>query len=266
VNDFFTARAFKSVHATEKARVVTSISMFYDLENPHAFVQDLADVLATDGIWILEQSYLPAMLRANSYDTVCHEHLTYYSLQTLKAVMDAAKLRIIDVTQNDVNGGSFAVTVTRRSNRAVPGNDAVVRWMLENEQRMGLHTAEPYRAFAARVLQHRQALLELVQALVAEGRTILGYGASTKGNVMLQYCGFSRAQIAAIAEVNSDKFGHVTPGTHIPIVSEAQAQGMAPDHYLVLPWHFRDGILRREEAFRHRGGRFIFPFPEVTIV
>ena len=266
VPDFFSVDAFRAARPRRGARIVTSIAMFYDLDEPVEFARQVESILADDGLWHLEQSYLPAMMRALSYDTVCHEHLTYYSLHTIKSIMDAAGLRIVDVTQNDVNGGSFAVTVARRSNRTVPVNEAVVRWMLEHEQRMGLHTAEPYLAFAARVLQHRETLQSLVRALVGDGRTVLGYGASTKGNVLLQYCGFSSREIRAIAEVNSDKFGCVTPGTHIPIVSEEQAHAMRPDYYLVLPWHFKEGILRREEQFRSRGGRFIFPFPEVHIV
>jgi hypothetical protein len=266
VPDFFSVDAFRAAQPRRRARIVTSIAMFYDLDQPVEFARQVESILADDGIWHLEQSYLPAMMRALSYDTVCHEHLTYYSLHTIKAIMDAAGLRIVDVTQNDVNGGSFAVTVARRANRTVRANEAVVRWMLGNEERMGLHTPAPYRDFAARVLQHREALQGLVRALVDDGRTVLGYGASTKGNVLLQYCGLSSREIRAIAEVNSDKFGCVTPGTHIPIVSEAQAHSMQPDYYLVLPWHFKEGILRREERFRSRGGRFIFPFPDVHIV
>ncbi len=131
---------------------------------------------------------------------------------------------------------------------------------------MGLGTPKPYRDFEERVYRHREDLVRLIRALRADGKTILGYGASTKGNVLLQFCGFGSDDIAAIAEVNVDKFGCVTPGTHIPIVSEADARAMRPDYFLVLPWHFKDGILRREKEYLSAGGKMIFPFPEIEIV
>ena len=266
VADFYSAEAFHSTCPGAKARIITSIAMFYDLEQPIEFARQIESILADDGIWHLEQSYLPSMLKANSYDTICHEHLEYYSLHSIQAIMQAARLRIVDVAQNDINGGSFAVTVAKQSNSSMRSNEAVIRWMLEQEVRMGLHTLLPYQEFAERVRRHREDLRRLIRALVDEGKTILGYGASTKGNVLLQYCGFSSADISAIAEVNIEKFGRVTPGTHIPIISEADAEALQPDYYLVLPWHFKDSIIRREAAYRQRGGRFIFPFPEIQII
>lgn len=131
---------------------------------------------------------------------------------------------------------------------------------------MGLHTPRPYQEFAERVLRHREDLLRLIRGLMNDGKKILGYGASTKGNVLLQFCGLSSAEIPAIAEVNAEKFGRVTPGTHIPIISETEAEALRPDYYLVLPWHFKDSILRREISYRQRGGKFIFPFPEIQII
>ena len=131
---------------------------------------------------------------------------------------------------------------------------------------MGINTPRPYRDFEERVFRHREDLTRLIQALNADGKKILGYGASTKGNVVLQFCGLTAKDIPAIAEVNPEKFGHVTPGSHIPIISEAEAKAMKPDYFLVLPWHFKDGILRREKEYLSSGGRFIFPFPEIEIV
>jgi hypothetical protein len=175
-------------------------------------------------------------------------------------------MRIVDVAMNNVNGGSFAVTATHRSNSAVKANTPVIGWLLEQEDGMGLNTPRPFREFEERVYRHRDDLVRLLRNLVADGKKILGYGASTKGNVLLQFCGLSAAEIPAIAEVNTEKFGRVTPGTHIPIVSEAEAKAMRPDYFLVLPWHFKDGILRREKEFLASGGKFIFPFPEIEIV
>lgn len=266
IPDFFSRDAYVSVFPHTKARIVTSIAMFYDLEDPIEFARQIESILAEDGVWHLEQSYLPAMLRATSYDTVCHEHLEYYSLHVIQKIMDVAGLKVIDVAQNDINGGSFAITVARRSNQSLPVNQAVIRWMLDQEIQMGLHTPRPYREFEERVFRHRDDLRRLIQGLSDAGKTVLGYGASTKGNVVLQFCGFTAADIPAIAEVNIEKFGRVTPGSHIPIISEADAEAMQPDYYLVLPWHFREGIIRRESAFRQRGGKLIFPFPDIQII
>lgn len=264
VPDFFTAANYWSA-AGGKARIVTSIAMFYDLEDPQTFVEDVAAVLAEDGLWHFEQSYLPTMLRMNSYDTVCHEHLEYYSLTVIRNLLARAGLKIVDFELNGINGGSIAVTAAHATN-PIAFNQAMIDWQLEQEIRLGLDTPAPYTAFAERVARHREDLLRLVRGLRAAGYNVLGYGASTKGNVLLQYCGFTADDIQAIAEVNEEKFGHFTPGTHIPIVSEPDAWAMKPDFLLLLPWHFRDGVLKREAKLRDRGVKFIIPFPDIEIV
>lgn len=264
VPDFFSAANFRSVESRQ-AKIVTSIAMFYDLERPIDFVEQIAQVLADDGVWHFEQSYMPSMLRLCSYDTICHEHIEYYSLSVVKKMLDQVGLDILDVQMNAINGGSFAVTAVKRSSTR-PRNRAVIQWMLEQEDRMGLHTPAPYRDFEERVYRHRADLTRLLQGLVADGKRVLGYGASTKGNVVLQFCGLSEKEITAIAEVNPDKFGSYTPGTHIPIISEEEARAMQPDYFLVLPWHFKDAILAREQEFIARGGKMIFPFPEIEII
>jgi hypothetical protein len=264
VPDFFSGEAYRRTGAPA-AKIVTSIAMFYDLEDPVSFAREVENVLAPGGIWHFEQSYMPSMLRLTSYDTVCHEHLEYYSLSVVRRVLDEAGLRAIDVKMNAINGGSFAVTAARK-NDGRRGSDAVVGWLLEQEDRMGLATPRPYRDFEERVYRHRADLKRLLSALVAEGKRIVGYGASTKGNVVLQFCGITSNEVTAIAEVNADKFGSFTPGTGIPIVSEEEARRMQPDYFLVLPWHFKEGILQREAAFLASGGRMIFPFPEIEIV
>jgi C-methyltransferase C-terminal domain/Putative zinc binding domain/Methyltransferase domain len=265
VPDFFSAEAFKSVEGG-KAKIVTSIAMFYDLESPITFAKHIESILAEDGLWHFEQSYMPSMLRLNSYDTICHEHLEYYSLEVVQKILFAAGLKIVDVVMNSINGGSFAVTATKASNGSVNQNNAVINWLLNQERLMGLHTPRPYREFEERVFRHRDDLTRLIRALTDDGKKVLGYGASTKGNVVLQFCGLTAADIPAIAEVNQEKFGRVTPGSHIPIVSEIEARAMKPDYFLVLPWHFKEGILRREKDYLNSGGRFIFPFPEIEIV
>jgi hypothetical protein len=264
IEDFFSVAAYRSA-TRRQARVVTSIAMFYDLEDPIAFARAVSEILAEDGLWHFEQSYMPSMLRLCSYDTICHEHLEFYSLSVIQRIVTAADLKIVDVQMNGVNGGSFAVTVAKRGN-PIETNAAVTDWLLGQEERMGLLTPRPYRDFEERVHRHRNDLRRLLQALVADGKRVLGYGASTKGNVVLQFCGITSKEIAAIADVNPDKLGSFTPGTHIPIISEAEARAMAPDYFLVMPWHFKESILQREQAYLDRGGKMIFPFPEIEIV
>lgn len=265
VASFFTADSFFSASDGQRAAIVTSIAMFYDLEQPADFVRDVARVLAPDGIWHFEQSYMPSMLRTNSYDTVCHEHLEYYSLGIIEKLLLECGLRVIDVQMNGVNGGSFAVSACHADAR-LPRNGALIDWMLEQEAGMELSSMKPYQQFKERVFRHRADLLRLIERLVADGRRVLGYGASTKGNVLLQFCGITSALIPAVAEVNRDKFGTYTPGSLIPIISEAEAKSMKPDYLLVLPWHFKENILQREKDYLASGGKLIFPLPEIEII
>ena len=265
VPDFFSRDSYRSVEKGQ-AQLVTSIAMFYDLDSPVEFARQVESILADDGVWHFEQSYMPSMLRTNSYDTICHEHLEYYSLAVVKSILDVAGLRLVDVGMNAVNGGSFSVTAAKLSNTSIRANHAVIDWLLGQEDRMGLNTPRPYREFEERVFRHRDDLTRLIRALNADGKKILGYGASTKGNVVLQFCGLTSNEIPAIAEVNPDKFGCYTPGANIPIISEEDAHAMKPDYFLVLPWHFKDGILRREKEYLAAGGKMIFPFPEIEIV
>jgi hypothetical protein len=265
IPDFFTADGFKKLFPDDKAKIVTSIAMFYDLESPGKFVQDIESVLSVDGLWHFEQSYMPSMLRTNSYDTICHEHLEFYSFKVVKALLEANGMRVVDVQMNAINGGSFAVTACK-ANSGIRSNKPIIDWMLRQEDDMGLDTPKPYRDFEERVFKHRKNLLELIEALVADGKKIIGYGASTKGNVLLQFCGLTTAHIPYIAEVNEQKYGSFTPGTLIPIISEEEARKMKPDYFFVLPWHFKDSILEREKEYIKQGGKFIFPLPEIEIV
>jgi SAM-dependent methyltransferase len=263
VVDFFSADAFKKFAGGKKAKLVTSIAMFYDLPEPLKFVQGIRDVLAPDGIWHLEQSYLPLMIERNAYDTVCHEHLEYYALRQIKWMADKCDLRVLDVAQNDVNGGSFAITIAHRDS-SFKTNDAAVEKMLKGEA--AYDTLTPYEAFRKRIDEQKRRLLDLLAKLRAEGKKVFGYGASTKGNVVLQYCGITPAIIPYVAEVNPDKFGCYTPGTKIPIISEADAKAMKPDVLMVLPWHFKENFLQRESDFIRGGGKLLFPLPQVELV
>lgn len=265
VADFFSADAYRSKFS-EPASIITSIAMFYDLEDPIGFARQIESVLADNGVWHFEQSYLPSMLRTNSYDTACHEHLEYYSLQSVEHILSQAGLQVIDVRMNDINGGSFAVTAAKKGSARSRSVSPEVEWMREEEIRIGLRDAAIYQKFAEDSRRNRDSLVSLIRKLRASGKKVFGYGASTKGNVTLQFCGLGPEDLIAIEDVNPDKFGHVTPGTHIPIVSPEKARAMNPDYFVVLPWHFRNDILQREQDYMKSGGKFIFPFPHVEIV
>jgi hypothetical protein len=263
VADFFSAENFLSASGGKKARLVTSVAMLYDLEEPVEFVRQIASILRADGIWHFEQSYMPLMLKMNAYDTVCHEHLEYYGLRQIQWMLHRCGMRVLDVGFNDVNGGSFAVTAALES-APYPSATGRIAEVLEAEAEF--EHLGPYKEFESRVMHHRDALCARLGALSREGALVLGYGASTKGNVILQYCGLTEREIPAIAEVNPDKFGAFTPGSLIPIVPEQEAHALRPDYFLVLPWHFREGLLRRESAFLNRGGRMLFPLPSIDAV
>ncbi len=265
IPDFFSAERFQREMGNRKARIVSSIAMFYDLDRPLDFVEQVAQVLDDEGIWHFEQSYMPLMLSQTAYDTICHEHLEYYALRQVKWMMEKCGLRILNVDLSDVNGGSFAVTVAKASSRLQSDASSVVK-VLHDEESSGMSTLAPYEQFAERVFSHRGRLVALLDRLKEEGASVLGYGASTKGNVILQFCGIGRERLPFIAEVNEDKFGCFTPGSGIPIISEADAHAMHPDYLLVMPWHFRDNLIRRERQFLKGGGKMIFPLPEIEVV
>lgn len=266
IPDFFPSINYNKQFSGNRAKIITSIAMFYDLENPRDFVSEITKNLDNHGIWHFEQSYMPSMLRMNAYDTICHEHLEYYSLGTIKPLLEEFGLKILDVQMNDINGGSFAVTTCHSKSKKFTENRAVVDWIILQEERMGLNTLEPYRQFEQRVFKHRANLIDLIMALNNEGKKVIGYGASTKGNVLLQFCGLNENEIPYIAEINEDKFGCFTPGTNIPIIQEEKARAMNPDYFFVLPWHFKNSILAREQKFISNGGKLIFPLPYIEII
>jgi ubiquinone/menaquinone biosynthesis C-methylase UbiE len=267
VNDFFSADALKKRFPGRRARVITSIAMFYDLEHPGEFVADIARSLADDGIWVSEFSYMPTMLETGSFDTVCHEHLEYYSLAVIERLFGEAGLEVRRAELNDINGGSVRLFAGHAGSGAANPDDAVaLAAVREREEAMRLGSAEPYEAFARRALKTRDDLVALLRSLKDDGKTIHIYGASTKGNTILQFAGIDGSLVDCAADRNPDKWGSETIGTHIPIVSEEESRARAPDYYLVLPWHFLDEFLEREAEFFARGGKFIVPLPDVRLV
>jgi len=261
--DYFTKANFNKI-SKRKAKVITSIACFYDLPNPVGFAKDVKDCLDQNGIWIFEQSYMPFMLKTKSMDTICNEHLEYYSLKSIKYLLDKAGMKIIDVNFNDSNGGSFRVTATHVENPMKP--EIKIALLLAKEKRAGLDTPKPYKDFFNNSEKVKKHISKYLTEIKAKGKSIYIYGASTKGNTLLQYCGIGKKLIVAAAERNPEKYGRRTPGTNIPIISEKEARAAKPDYFIVLPWHFRDEIIKREKDYLLSGGKLIFPLPKFEIV
>jgi hypothetical protein len=264
IRNFFTAPAAQARHPDQKAKVITSIAMFYDLEDPGEFVDGIASCLAEDGVWVIELSYMPTMLAKNSFDTIVHEHLEYYSLAVLEWILDEAGLEAIAAELNDINGGSIRLFVGHRGKRQPSPEDfAVLQDLRVKEFELALDSAAPYERFARESERVRDELRALLERLRDEGRKVHVYGASTKGNTILQYIDASTDLIQYAADRNPEKWGSETIGTGIPIISEQESRDMRPDYYLALPWHFLDEFVEREKEFLERGGKFIVPLPEV---
>ncbi|MBL6933861.1 MAG: methyltransferase domain-containing protein [Alphaproteobacteria bacterium] len=264
VENYFSATTFQTVGNGRKAKVITSIAMFYDLDAPNAFVTDIREILHPEGIWIFELSYMPKMLEQNAFDTICHEHLEYYGLHQVECLISAHGLRIFDVDFNETNGGSFQVCVCHVDG-PYPSEQTKIDTVLRNEAEQDFNSLTPYHVFNKGIEAIRERLVEVIRDEKAKGKKIYAYGASTKGNTILQYCGLDNKDIVAAADRNPEKWGCRTPGTGIPIISEEEARNANPDYFLVLPWHFREGFLEREKNFIQKGGHFIFPLPNVEV-
>jgi NDP-4-keto-2,6-dideoxyhexose 3-C-methyltransferase len=258
VNDFFSARP---VHG-EQFRVITSIAMFYDLENPNAFVADVASLLHQEGVWIIEMHYLPQVLAHNAFDSICHEHLEYYSLAALESLLARHGLVVADAETNEVNGGSLRVYIVHRDSPApsVAARRERLEGLRAKEQFANLAQIRTYAKFSSRIRRIGEPLRAFVESEIARNNQLSVYGASTKGNTLLQVFGLDRSLIRSAAERNPEKWGRFTVGTWIPIISEAEARAHAND-FLVLPWHFLNEIQMRERDFLSRGGKLILPLP-----
>jgi NDP-4-keto-2,6-dideoxyhexose 3-C-methyltransferase len=258
VNGFFSARPVLG----EQFRVVTSIAMFYDLEDPNTFVADVASVLLEEGVWIIEMHYLPQVLARNAFDSICHEHLEYYSLAALEVLLERHGLVVADAETNDVNGGSLRVYVVHRHSPAasIPARRERVEALRLRERSANLAKIRTYKEFRDRVGRIGARLRPYLENERQRNHEISVYGASTKGNTLLQVFGLDRGLIRSAAERNPEKWGKYTVGTWIPIISEAEARAHAND-FLVLPWHFLGEIQTRERDFLSRGGKLIVPLP-----
>lgn len=269
VPDYFTAEGYFG-KLTQKAKIITTIAMFYDLEEPHEFVDDINAVLDTQGLWIVQMSYMPLMLNQTAFDNICHEHLAYYSLSSFEYLIKQHDLKIVDVKLNDINGGSFRICVRKNSSHdhlfaTAPYRDVAdvrIRSLLEYERVLDLNKPETYTSWFEKILELRRQTVDFVKSERSRGKTIWGYGASTKGNTLLQWYGLDNTLIDAIAERNPEKHGKRTVGTNIPIRSEAEMRKANPDYLLILPWHFIAEFRNREKQYLDSGGRFIVPCPK----
>jgi hypothetical protein len=260
---YFEHKSFIEATGGKKAKVITSIAMFYDLEDPNAFVADIAASLDDQGLWTFEQSHLGLMVERNAFDTICHEHLEYYGLRQIEFLLSRHGLRVFDVVLNDVNGGSFRLYACHEG--ADYSASPAVAELRAKEAAEGLERAEIYRDFFARMDRISAELRRFLGQEKAAGKSIYLYGASTKGNTLLQLSGVDASIVTAAADRNPSKWGRRTPATAIPIISEDEARKAKPDYFLVLPWHFKEEFLVRERAYLESGGKLVFPLPEFSI-
>ena len=268
VNTVFPSERANQAFADTRFDIVTSIAMFYDLEDPVAFARAITGLLNDNGLWILEMSYLPLMLLTNSFDTICHEHLEYYSLAVLERIFSDADLRCVRIEINEINGGSIRCYVAHSSSSAYdnPECERFLHHLRLREFEMALDTEQPYARFRDRINELKDETVSLLKGLKRQGKSIHVYGASTKGNVLLQWYGLDHTMVDAAADRNAQKVGGRTLGTDIPIISEEESRAQAPDVYLVLPWHFKPEFLAREETTIRNGATFIFPLPVLELI
>lgn len=255
INDYFSADLYPK--KLPKAQVITSISMFYDLDDPNKFVSDVASILANDGVWIIQQNYLVGMLKQRAYDNIVHEHLEYYSLTSLEHLLNRHYLKVVDVETSDINGGSFRTYVRHMSS---------VEKMREQEKHIKLDKTSTYLLWGMHVNRLRKKLYKFVKELVDTGKTVYCYAASTRGSTLLQSCNLDHTLVTAAVERNKEKWGKVMASTGIPIISEEQARKDKPDYMIVLPWFFVDGFIEREKDYLKQGGKFIIPLPEFRVI
>jgi len=261
--DYFSHDAIKARMGNKRFQQITAIAMFYDLDNPLQFLRDIRLILAEDGIWAIELAYLPTMLTNLVYDQICHEHVTYPALRQIDWLATRAGLKIINVDFNDVNGGSFLVIGCCDDNNEYHVHKNV-DLILQNES--DLSSIVPFERFRKRIESHRQEVRQFFSKVVDEGKSVIGYGASTKGNIVLNYCGLGPSQLNAICDSNQEKWGRVTPGSNIPIISKQEMKKKKPDFLFVLIWHFHKEVLEDEYEYILQGGSIVFDLPKLHIV
>jgi 2-polyprenyl-3-methyl-5-hydroxy-6-metoxy-1,4-benzoquinol methylase len=266
-NNFFPSKKIISDLKEKKLQIITSIAMFYDLQDPKNFVKSIKKILDFNGIWIFELSYLMKMLKLNSFDTICHEHLEYYSLTALNYLMKLCNMKIFKISFNESNGGSIRCFVTHSDNYLYDNykDNNFVKKILANEKKLKINSDKPYKNFFKRIIKIKEKLIILIDDILKKNKIIHIYGASTKGNTIIQWLGINNKKIKYAADRNKEKWGAKTIGSNINIISESYSRNLKPDYYLVLPWHFRSEFLAREKNFLDQGGKLIFPLPEIRV-
>ena len=265
ISDFFNYQNFQKLNLG-KADIITAFAVFYDIKNPNQFLKDIKKILSDDGMFIIEQSNLAHMIRLNSFDTICQEHLGYYSTSVIRSLMEKNKLKIIDHQYNQSNGGSSRYFITHNENKSIKVNTKNINYALKFESKFKLDKIITYSKFKKNIDNIKRKCTKKINSILSSGKKIHGYGASTKGNVILQYFNLNNKQIKFIADRNPFKHNKYTPGTSIKIISEKSSRTMKPEYYLVLPWHFRKEILKREIKIRKQKTKFIFPLPKFEII
>jgi NDP-4-keto-2,6-dideoxyhexose 3-C-methyltransferase len=262
INNFFTYAAYKKVIKDKQADIVTAISCFYDMEEPNTFIEDVKKILKDDGIFIIQQNYLVGMLKQNAFDNIVHEHLEYYSLLSLSNLLEKHNLEVFDLEERELNGGSFRTYIATTGKRKK--TKAVLK-MEQYEKKLKLNNKKVYLDFAKRIKANKENILNFVKKENLKGKLIYLYGASTRGNTLLQYFELDNTLIKKAVERNPEKWGKIIASVGIPIISEEQARKDKPDYMLVLPWFFKKEFLSREKKYLQKGGKFIFPLPKITI-
>ncbi len=257
INDFFKPNNIPK----NRFKAIFSIAMFYDLDDPVQFSKDVADILEDDGVWVIEMHYAPKMLEMNDIGAICHEHLCYYSFETLRYVLDQADLYICDARMNEVNGGSIRVYVKHMQDMGNVDSRVDMFNLIQKER-----SAIDFDSFVDNVFRNKEELAVMLSTLKHENRPTLGYGASTKGNTVLQYHNIGRGELPYIADRNPRKHGRVTPGGRIPIISEEEARKMNPKYFFALPYHFIENFIARESEFINNDGLFMVAFPQPGVV
>lgn len=263
INDYFNLGAYISKLNNKKAHIITAISCFYDMEDPNTFLSDTKKMLHQDGILVIQQNYLVGMLKYNAFDNIVHEHLEYYSLLSLEHLLHRHDFEVFDVELSDVNGGSFRTYISHKHRKTIESSVDRIR---EYEKKLHLDKKLIYQQFAKRVKENKKKIYLLIKKLLKENKNIYVYGASTRGNTLLQYFNLDNSFIKAAIERNPEKWGKKIASVGIPIISENQARKEKPDYMFVLPWFFKDEFLSREKKYLQSGGHFIFPLPKVEVI
>lgn len=264
--DYFNQDSFRKHFGDEKAKIITSIAMFYDLDDPNAFVNDISKILHYDGVWIIELSYLPLMMEQNAFDTIVHEHLEYYHLKVLEKLLAQHGLGVFDAQLNNVNGGSIRLFIKHKDQKIPDESLKRIKKIRDDEEKLELDSEKPYLEFYNRCELLKEKTVSFIKKEKEKGKKIFAYGASTKGNTLLQFYGLDDSIIEKVADRNPDKWGRKTVGTNIEIISEEEARQEKPDYFLVLPWHFLDEFVDREKEFLNNGGKLIVPLPNFEII